>query len=287
VPRCFRSAEGGPLREPESRLAADVANGLGSGDHIPSRELEMDQLTSAAQIEARPGAIVVKPCATALVVVDMQNDFASPGGMFDRAGIPIEGIQAMVEPIRVVLVAARAAGMKVVYLKMQFAADLSDAGPPDAPNRIKHRPLALGMPMQAPNGTTGRILVEGTWNTEVVEALAPEPDDFVVAKHRYSGFYETDLDRQLRGAGIDTLIFTGATTSVCVESTLRDAFYRDYRCLALSDCTAEPIGNDLSRGNHDASLLVIETLFGWVADSASLLTGLAAIPTAGAVEALR
>jgi len=245
----------------------------------------MGELSSAVEVEARPGPIVVDPCATAIVVVDMQNDFAAPGGMFDRAGIPIDGIQAIVEPIRLVLDAGRAAGMPAVFLKMQFVADLSDAGPPDAPNRIKHRPLHIGERMQTPGGVTGQILVEGTWNTEIVAALTPQPDDLIVSKHRYSGFYETDLDGLLRAAGIHTLIFTGATTSVCVESTLRDAFYRDYRCLLLSDCTAEPIGSQLSRSNHEASLLVIETLFGWVADSPSLLAALGAAPvrdTAGA-----
>jgi ureidoacrylate peracid hydrolase len=238
----------------------------------------MGLMSSAVEVEARPGPIAVDPGATAIIVVDMQNDFAAPGGMFDRAGIPIDAIQAIVEPIRVVLDAGRAAGMRAVFLKMQFAADLSDAGPPDAPNRIKHRPLNLGEWMQTPTGESGRILVEGMWNTEIVTALTPEPDDLVVTKHRYSGFYETDLDRDLRAAGVDTLIFAGATTSVCVESTLRDAFYRDYRCVLLSDCTAEPIGSQLSRSNHEASLLVIETLFAWVADSSSLLSAVNGAP---------
>jgi len=210
----------------------------------------MALMSSVVEVEARPGPIVVDPGATAIIVVDMQNDFAAPGGMFDRAGIPIDAIQAIVEPIRVVLDAGRAAGMRAVFLEMQFAADLSDAGPPDAPNRIKQRPLRLGEWMQTPSGVSGRILVEGTWNTEIVAALTGEPDDLVVTKHRYSGFYETDLDRELRAASVDTLIFAGATTSVCVESTLRDAFYRDYRCVLLSDCTAEPIGSQFSRGNH-------------------------------------
>lgn len=130
--------------------------------------------------------------------------------------------------------------------------------------------------MEAPDGSTGRILVAGTWNTEIVSGLTPEPGDLVVSKHRYSGFFETELDERLAEAGVDTLIFTGATTSVCVESTLRDAFYRDYRCLLLSDCTAEPIGADASPSNHEASQLVVETLFGWVTDSASLLSALGA-----------
>src|SRR3954451_4005577 len=191
----------------------------------------MALMSSVVEVEARPGPIVVDPGATAIIVVDMQNDFAAPGGMFDRAGIPIDAIQAIVEPIRVVLDLGRAAGMRSVFLQMQFASDLSDAGPPEAPNGIKPRPLRVGEPMQTPTGESGRTLVEGTWNTEIVTAVKPEPDDLVVAKHRYSAFFETDLDRLLRVTGVDTLIFTGATTSVCVESTLREAFYRDYRCV--------------------------------------------------------
>ncbi len=230
--------------------------------------------TRSVQVSARPEDFALDPTSAAVVVVDMQNDFAAPGGMFDRAGIPIGTIQAIVEPTAQTLDAARGAGVTVVFLKMQFAADLTDAGPPETPNRRKHAPLKIGEPIQAPDGTTGQILVEDTWNTQLVAELTPAADDLVVAKHRYSGFFETELDSLLCDAGIDTLIFAGATTSVCVESTLRDAFYRDYRCLLLSDCTAEPIGGQTSPSNHEASLLVIQTLFGWVTDSASLLSAL-------------
>src|SRR3954453_11437002 len=118
----------------------------------------MGLMSSAVEVEARPGPIVVDPGATAIIVVDMQNDFAAAGGMFDRAGIPIDAIQGVVEPIRVVLDAGRAAGMRAVFLTMQFAADLSDAGPPGAPNRIKHGPLRVGEKVQTPTGVSGRIL---------------------------------------------------------------------------------------------------------------------------------
>ena len=97
----------------------------------------------------------------------------------------------------------------------------------------------------------------------------------MVAKHRYSGFFETELDALLRARGITSLIFTGCTTSVCVESTLRDAFYRDYQCLLLTDCCAEAIGSDQARTNHDASLTVIEALLGWTAESEQLLASMA------------
>ena len=238
------------------------------------------------QVVARPETVLVDPRSTAIVVVDMQNDFAAPGGMFDRAGIPIGGIQAIVPSIRRVMDAGRAAGMRVVFLTMQFAADLSDAGGPEAPNRLKHRPLGLGEPVETPSGR-GRILIEDTWNTEIVPELSPEADDLVVAKHRYSGFHETVLDSSLRNAGIDTLLFCGATTSVCVESTLRDAFSRDYRCVLLSDCTAEPIGADRTPSNHDATLLVIQTLFGWVAESSALLAAMSHESAQAAVSAAR
>ena len=89
----------------------------------------------------------------------MQNDFASPGGMFDRAGIPIDAIQALIEPTRRAI-AGRGAAMHIVFLKMQFAADLSDAGAPGTPNRLKHQPLQIGDAMVTPDGIPGQILVE-------------------------------------------------------------------------------------------------------------------------------
>ena len=220
-------------------------------------------------IDARPDSLAVEASHTAVIVVDMQNDFGAEGGMFDRAGIPISGIQAVVAPTARVLAAARGAGIQIVYLKMQFEPDLSNAGGPDAPTFVIHRRLGVGDPVQAPDGREGRILIKDTWNTDILPALAPQDGDIVVSKHRFSGFFETNLDAILRERGITSLIFTGCTTSVCVESTLRDAFFRDYRCLLLEDCAAEPIGGDLARSNHEASVLVIATLFGWVSESAA------------------
>ncbi len=227
-------------------------------------------------VEATPGPLPLEAERTAIVVVDMQNDFGAEGGMFDRAGIPISAIQSVVEPTARVLAAARSARIQVVYLTMQFEPDLSDAGGPDAPNLAIHRRLGLGDSVEAPDGSRGRILIRDTWNTEILSELAPEEGDIVVPKHRFSGFFETDLDAILKERRITSLIFTGCTTSVCVESTLRDAFFRDYRCLLLEDCCAEPIGGDQLRSSHDASLLTIQTLFGWVSDSSRFDSALSA-----------
>lgn len=242
----------------------------------------------AIRVDAQPHPLTIDPRGTAVIVVDMQNDFGSDGGMFARAGIDITEIQAVVTPTARVLAAARAAGIPVIYLTMEFASDLSNAGGPDAPNLLRHLALGVGEPVDAPDGTPSRVLIEATWNTDIVSELAPQPNDIVVAKHRYSGFFRTRLDAELQKLGITSLVFTGCTTSVCVESTLRDAFYRDYRCILLADCTAEPIGNGLARSNHLASLLLIELMFGWVSDSQSFISALAShAVTADAVASRR
>lgn len=231
-------------------------------------------------ILAKPEQISFDPSRTAVVVIDMQNDFGSSGGMFDRAGLDVTPIARLVRPISRMLEVARWVGMLVIYTRQEHNADLSDAGNENAPHRIKHRRLNIGQPVAAPNGHRSQILVRGTWNTAIVPELAPQEGDVVISKHRYSAFFETSLDTVLRARRIDTLIFTGATTSICVESTVRDATFRDYRCIVLRDCTAELIAADASRSNHEASLLAIELLFGWTAESEAVIDALSASASA-------
>jgi ureidoacrylate peracid hydrolase len=236
-------------------------------------------------LDARPEPLTIDLERTALLVVDMQNDFGTKGGMFDRAGIDISQIQKAVAPTARVIAAARHAGMKVIYLKMGFRPDLSDAGTRDSPTWIKHEMMHFGEAVSAPDGTESRILIRDTWNTDIVSELKPQPDDIVVWKTRYSGFYQTELDSVLKRLNAKVLVFTGCTTSVCVESTIRDATFRDYSPVLLADCTAEPIGRDLPATNHDASLLLIEALFGWVSHSDHFLKALEARPAAAAGRA--
>lgn len=225
-------------------------------------------------IDAKPQPITLDTATTAVIVVDMQNDFGSKGGMFDRAGIDISGIQKAVPPTARVLDAARKSGIKVFYLKMAYHSDLSDLGAPDSVNRVRHLQLGVGQHVAAPDGTPSRVLVRDTWNSEIVDELKPHSDDIVLYKTRFSGFYKTDLDERLRELGVKHLIITGCTTSICVESTVRDAMFRDYLCVLLSDCMSEPIGDGLVRSNHEASLLSTEVLLGWVSDSNQLVKSL-------------
>ncbi|HYF70596.1 MAG TPA: cysteine hydrolase [Ohtaekwangia sp.] len=188
--------------------------------------------------------------------------------MFDRAGINISEIQKTIEPIGNVIAAARKSGIKIIYLKMGFKPDLSDVGREEYHKRLRPtRKINVGDSFTSPTGSQGRILVRDTWNTDIISQLQPQTDDIVIYKTRFSGFYQTPLDSILKNLEKKYLIFTGATTSICVESTVRDAAFRDYVPIVLEDCTAEPIGNNLARSNHEASLLNIQLSFGWVSNS--------------------
>src|SRR4029453_7785417 len=107
----------------------------------------------------------------------MQNDFGAKGGMFDRAGIDISGIQKVVAPTARVIAAARTARIPIVYLKMGYRPDLSDLGAPDSVNRARHMRLKVGEPVRAPDGRESRILIRDTWNTAILDELRPEAND--------------------------------------------------------------------------------------------------------------
>lgn len=259
--------------------AAAAVTGRAGGVALRAAQRQADSASTrggrAITVAARPAPISLDTRRTAVLVIDMQNDFGAEGGAFHRAGIDISMIRAAVPPTAQVLAAARRSGLKVVYLKMGFLPDLSNAGPPGSPNLTRHlQLLELGKSITAPDGRASRILIRDTWNTDILPALRPEAGDAVVDKHRFSGFFETPLDALLRGAGVTHLIVTGCTTSICVESTIRDAMFRNYSCVLLGDCTGEPIGHGLARSNHDASLLSVEALLGWVSTSAALISAL-------------
>lgn len=224
-------------------------------------------------VEARPGPLTIDLTHSAVLVIDMQNDFGARGGMFERAGIDISVIQRAVDPTRCVIATARNAGVPIVYLKMAHRADMSDSGGPNSPHGRRHSRLCVGDQITSPDGLVSRVLIDDTWNTEILPELSPLPGDTVVRKHRYSGFFETDLDARLRAMGVRSLIVTGCTTSVCVESTVRDAMFRDYDCLVLEDCTGQPESLGAPRSKHEASLQVIEDIFGSVSSSTAFIRG--------------
>lgn len=231
---------------------------------------------SKLKIEAKPRPVEIDIARTAMLVIDLQNDFGAKGGLFDKLGVPLEGVHKAVATTAKVLAASRKAGLKTIYLKMGFKPDLSDMGAEDGLNRVGHMAAGVGKPTVSPDGKEGRILIQGTWNTEVLKEVAPQQGDIEIYKSRFSGFYKTELDATLKKHDIRHLIVTGCTTSVCVESTIRDAMFHDYLCVLLSDCSAEPIGSQHARSNHDASLTIIAAQFGSVSDSDQFIKALPA-----------
>ena len=214
-----------------------------------------------------PEPIEVDLKRSAMVVVDMQNAFASKGGMLDLAGVDISPAPQVVRAIRAALGAAREAGIPIVYLQMGYKPDLSNSGGPNSPNARKELALHL---MQVRPELKGKILTEGTWDFALVDELAPQPGDLVVIKTRYSGFAGTTLDSHLRTRGIQFLFFAGIAANVCVESTLRDAYFLDYWPILLTDGTmaAGP------PAAHDATVYNVEKFFGWTLSSDRFLAAL-------------
>lgn len=187
---------------------------------------------------------------TALVVVDMQNDFCKPGWAFDRLGIDLSMYPPMLPRLARLLAGARDVGVPVVYIQMTTL-----------PGRRSDSPAQLRFNMRlhlASHQATEPLLytVEGTPGQAIISELEPQPGDLIVRKYRSSGFWGTNLDMLLRSNSIETVIITGCTTEGCVESTARDALFNDYYVVVPEDCVA----SDDPR-QHDASLFLMRHRF--------------------------
>lgn len=232
------------------------------------------------RIPAEPEAIAVDIRRAAAVVVDMQNAFLKKGGLLDLAGIDISGAAEAIAGARRALEAVRAAGMPVIYLQMGYPQDLSTAGGEESPNPRKELALCL---MAARPELKGKLLIWGKWDAEIVEEIQPEPGDLVVRKSRYSGFAGTNLDALLRTRGLKTLFFMGVATNVCVESTVRDAFFNEYWPVVIKDATLQAGPPEI----QEASLFNFRTFFGWVTTSVELQQSLLAVSGTGENFSLR
>src|SRR5437879_313749 len=166
-------------------------------------------------LPARPEPLEIDPEQTAVLLVDMQNAFASPGGMLDLAGVDVKPAAAAVANARLVVDAARAASVPVIYLVMGYPADQSTAGGEDSPNPRKE--LALCLMRERPE-LRGKLLTIGTWDFQIVDELAPLQGDTVIVKSRYSGFHGTDLDSVMRDRGIRNLLMPGIASNVGDET---------------------------------------------------------------------
>jgi nicotinamidase-related amidase len=218
-------------------------------------------------IGAEPHPLAIAPARTALVIIDMQRDFLEPGGFGEALGNDVSLLAAAVEPCRRVLDAARAAGLLVIHTREGHRPDLSDAPPAKVERGAPAK--RIGDP-----GPMGRILVRGEPGHDIVEALYPVAGEPVIDKPGKGAFYQTDLELTLRNAGIENLLVCGVTTEVCVNTTVREANDRGYRCLVVGDACASYFPEF-----HDVGLKMIKAqggIFGWVTSSAQVLAAFAA-----------
>src|SRR6202045_1056104 len=223
----------------------------------------------SVKLQAEPEPLSVDLDKSALGIIDMQRDFLEPGGFGAALGNDVSRLQAAVAPCREVLAAARRVGMLVIHTREGHRPDLSDA-PPHKVERGEPAPR-IGAP-----GPMGRILVRGEPGHDIIPELYPLKDEPVIDKPGKGAFYQTDLELMLRNRGIDTLFVCGVTTEVCVNTTVREANDRGFRCVVLSDCCASYFPQF-----HEAGLAMIKAkggIFGTVAASQPLLNSLAGLP---------
>ena len=220
------------------------------------------------ELATRPQPIDIGADTTAVIVVDMQNAFASKGGMFDLAGLDISGAAPAVAATEELLEAARAAGVEVIYLQMGFRPDLSDAG--DIASPAYHKELALRLMRDRP-ALAGKLLINGSWDWQIVDSLSPQPGELVVAKARYDGFTRTGLKQHLSERGIRTLLLCGIAANICVESTGRHAFFEEFWPVLVEDAVNHA-GPDF---NRQATIWAFENVFGWVTNTAAVVEALA------------
>ena len=186
----------------------------------------------------------------AILIVDVQNDFCCEGGAMHREGRDLSLVKAMVPRLAALVDAARAAHVPCVWIRNVYNTGpnwyLSEVWLEQAQRR--RRGAYLSIPVCEPNH----------WNGDFFQIM-PLPDEVIVTKHRYGAFESSDLDLVLRSRGIRTVVMTGVATNVCVETTARQAFLRDYYVVFTSDCTAT-----YSQAEHDATLHNIDAFFGAV-----------------------
>jgi nicotinamidase-related amidase len=218
-------------------------------------------------IPATPQSVELDLSATALVVVDMQNDFLHPDGWFAKKGVDGTAVKAVIPSVKRLVDASRHAGIPVIWLNWGVRVDRANL-----PAMTVAKGRAFGSPTYSdpsPSGR-GRILVTGDWGAATIDALPVADADILVHKHRISGFWDNELDSVLRRRGVTSLMFAGINTDRCVFSTLQDANFLGYDCLLVEDACATVSPQFVT----DGVLYLVRLLHGAVASSDAILTAI-------------
>jgi nicotinamidase-related amidase len=217
-------------------------------------------------VDAVPFPYPFAPGRTALVVIDMQRDFVEPGGFGASLGNDVSLLHSAIAPIAALLAAWRARGWPIVHTREAHHADLSDCPPA---KRLRGDPaLRIG-----DAGAMGRLLIRGEPGTAIIPALAPEAGELVIDKPGKGMFWSTGLHELLPQRGVSHLVFTGVTTEVCVQTSMREANDRGYDCLLVEDATESYF--PAFKAATLAMIAAQGAIVGWHTPSATLLNALA------------
>ncbi|TGQ15973.1 MULTISPECIES: isochorismatase family cysteine hydrolase [unclassified Mesorhizobium] len=219
-----------------------------------------------AEIAAQPFAFAFKPETTTLIVIDMQRDFAEPGGFGASLGNDVSRVTAIVPTVKRLIEGFRSAGLPVIHTMECHRPDLSDLPPA---KRDRGNPsIRIG-----DAGPMGRVLIAGEPGTAILDELAPLPGEIVIEKPGKGAFYATGLGDDLKRLGARQLVFAGVTTEVCVQTTMREANDRGYECLVAEDATESYFPEFKA-----AALAMIRAqgaIVGWTATTDQVLEGIA------------
>ena len=218
---------------------------------------------------AEPQNITVDAAKSALLIVDMQNDFCTKGGWLDSRGIDISPNRKPIQPLAALITAFRDNGIPVVWVNWGVRKDLLNISPS---LRHAHNPRGdePGIAQPVP-GTRSEVIAVGSWGAAVVDEINPGTRDVQIIKHRFSAFWDTETDAVLRNMGIKTLFIGGVNMDQCVMTTLEDASFLGYDTILIEDGTATTSPDYCVK----AVLYNVKLLFGFVTQSAAILKALA------------
>ena len=229
---------------------------------------------------ARPDALVIDLARTALIVIDMQNEFLDPAGWFASVrGADVSPLASVVAPINRLSAACRRARVPIIHLNWGVRRDLANL----PPNVLDKGSDCGAVPGYGDRIDAGEVLVEGSWGASGVSAVEREASDLHVSKHRLSGFHDNELDQILRRLRVDTLLYSGVNLDRCVFATLMDGCFRGYDAVLVEDATTTVSSAEVS----DAITFLVRELYGFTTTSAELLDALRTTTTDTGEEACR
>lgn len=223
-------------------------------------------------VAAEPQSVGLDLARTAVIVIDMQNEFLADGGWVACSGADLSTVRAPVAPLRALLPALRARGVPVVWVNWGNRPDRANL-PPGVLHVVNPDGQGVGIGDPLP-GTGSRVLQRDGWSTAIYSELSVAAEDLHVTKYRISGFFDTELDSLLRNLDVKSLLFAGVNTDQCVLSTLTDAACIGYDALLLRDCA----GTTSPEYCTEATLYNVRLSIGFVIDSTAVLDALGGSP---------